>query len=54
MSHTHLSPGDWACIGRMLKAGHLLREIARAIGKDAGAVSRHVREYGGRAVNNRI
>jgi len=48
MSHTHIGPGDWACIGRMLKAGHSLREIARTIGKDAGSVSRHVREYGGR------
>jgi IS30 family transposase len=32
----------------MLRAGHSLREIARTIGKDAGSVSRHVREYGGR------
>ena len=48
MSHTHIGPGDWACIGRMLKAGHSLREIARTIGKDAGSVSRHVKEYGGR------
>lgn len=48
MSHTHIGPGDWACIGRMLRAGHSLREIARTIGKDAGSVSRHVNEYGGR------
>ena len=48
MSHTHIGPGDWACIGRMLRAGHSLREIARTIGKDPGAVSRHVKEYGGR------
>ena len=48
MSHTHIGPGDWACIGRMLRSGHSLREIARTIGKDAGSVSRHVREYGGR------
>ena len=48
MSHTHIGPGDWACIGRMLRTGHSLREIARTIGKDPGAVSRHVNEYGGR------
>ncbi len=48
MSHTHIGPGDWACIGRMLRAGHSLREIARTIGKDVGSVSRHVKEYGGR------
>lgn len=48
MTHTHIGPGDWACIGRMLKAGHSLREIARTLGKDAGSISRHVREYGGR------
>ena len=48
MSHTHISSGDFACIGRMLKAGHSLREIARTVGKDPGSVSRHVREYGGR------
>ena len=48
MSHTHIGPGDWICIGWMLRAGHSLREIARTIGKDPGAVSRHVKEYGGR------
>jgi len=48
MSHTHIGPGDWACIGRMLRADHSFREIARTIGKDSGSVSRHVREYGGR------
>ena len=48
MSHTHIGPGDWACIGRMLRVGHSLREIARTLGKDPGSVSRHVREYGGR------
>lgn len=47
MSHTHIGPLDWACIGRMLRAGHSFREIARTIGKDAGSISRHVREYGG-------
>lgn len=48
MSHTHIGPGDWACIGRMLKAGHSLREIARTLGKDVSSVSRHVNEYGRR------
>lgn len=48
MSHTHIGPGDWACIGRMLKAGYSLREIARTLGKNAGSISRHVKEYGGR------
>jgi IS30 family transposase len=48
MSHTHIGPGDWACIGRMLKAGHSLREIARTLGKDASSVSRQVTQYGGR------
>src|SRR3989344_2280815 len=48
MSHTQIGPGDWACIGRMLKAGHYIREIARTIEKDASSVSRHVNEYGGR------
>lgn len=48
MSHTHIGPGDWGCIGRMLKAGHSFREIARTLGKDVSSVSRHVNEYGGR------
>lgn len=48
MSHTHIGPGDWSCIGRMLKAGHSLREIARTLGKNASSLSRHVSEYGGR------
>mgnify|MGYP001613740621 CR=1 FL=1 len=48
MSHTHIGPGDWACIGRMLKAGYSLRSIARTLGKDASSVSRYVKEYGGR------
>lgn len=48
MSHTHIGPGDLACIGRMLKAGHSLREIARTIGKNVSSLSRHVNEYGGR------
>lgn len=48
MSHTHIGPGDWGCIGRMLRRGHSIREIGRTIAKDAGSVSRHVNEYGGR------
>lgn len=48
MSHTHIGPGDWACIGRMLKAGYSLREIARTLGKNVSSVSRHVNEHGGR------
>lgn len=48
MAHTHIGPGDWSCISRMLRAGHGIREIARAVGKDAGSVSRHIRMNGGR------
>ena len=48
MSHTHIGKEDWGCIARMLKAGYSIREIARTIGKDAGSVSRHVNEYGGK------
>lgn len=48
MSHTHIGKDDWTCISRMVRAGHSIREIARTIGKDAGSVSRHVHEYGGR------
>ena len=48
MSHTQIGPGDWACIGRMLKADHSFREIARTLGKDVSSVSRHINEYGGR------
>ena len=48
MSHTHIGPGDWACIGRMLRAGYSLREIARTLGKNVSSLSRHVNEYGGR------
>jgi transposase, IS30 family len=48
MSHTHIGPGDWSCIGRMLDAGHSFREIARTLGKDVSSVSRHINEYGGR------
>lgn len=48
MSHTHIGPGDWTCIGRMLKAGYSLREIARTLGKNVSSLSRHVNEHGGR------
>lgn len=48
MSHTHIGPGDWSCIGRMLKARYSFREIARTLGKEASSVSRHVNEYGGK------
>ncbi|OHA43617.1 MAG: hypothetical protein A3G59_03285 [Candidatus Taylorbacteria bacterium RIFCSPLOWO2_12_FULL_47_20] len=48
MSHTHIGQEDWPCIGRMLRAGHPFKEIARTIGKDPSAVGRHVKEYGGR------
>lgn len=48
MSHTHIGPGDWACIGRMLRTDHSIREIARTLGKSPGSISRHVNEYGGR------
>ncbi len=48
MAHTHIGPEDWPVIARMLRAGHAIREIARTLGKNAGSVSRHVNEYGGR------
>lgn len=48
MSHTHISPEDWPCIARMLRADHSFSEIARTINKTTGSVSRHVAEYGGR------
>lgn len=48
MAHTHIGPEDWTVIARMLRAGHTIREIARTLGKSAGAISRHVNEYGGR------
>ena len=53
MSHTHIGPGDWGCIGRMLKAGHSFHEIASTLGKDVSSVSRHVNEYDGREVRRR-
>ncbi|MEJ0053301.1 MAG: IS30 family transposase [bacterium] len=48
MAHTQIGPGDWPVIARMLRAGHAIREIARTLEKDAGSISRHVNEYGGR------
>lgn len=48
MSHTHIGTGDWAVIGRMLKAGYSIREIARTIAKNVSSVSRHIAEYGGK------
>lgn len=48
MAYTHIGHADWSVIARMLRAGHGIREIARTLEKDAGSVSRHVNEYGGR------
>lgn len=48
MSHSHIGPGDWPCIARMLRADHSIAEIARTIHKDPSAVSRHVAAHGGR------
>lgn len=48
MSHTHLGPGDWPVIARMLRAGYAGAEIARTLGKDPSSVNRHIAEYGGR------
>lgn len=48
MSHTHIGKADWPCIGRMLRAGYSIREIARTIGKDHSSVVRHINEFGGR------
>ncbi len=48
MSHTQIGPGDWGCIGRMLRAEYSFREIAKTIGKNVSSVSRHVNENGGR------
>lgn len=49
MAHTQIGPGDWSCIGRMLRADHSFKEIARTIGKDPSSLGRHIREYGGRS-----
>lgn len=48
MAHTHLGPAEWSVIARMLRAGYSIRSIAEVTGKDHSAVSRHVRENGGR------
>jgi len=48
MSHTHLDKEDWSCISRMLKSGHSFKEIARTLGKDPGAIGRHINKYGGK------
>jgi len=48
MSHTHLGPDDWACISRMLRAGHSGSKIADTLGKDASSVNRHIKEFGGK------
>lgn len=48
MAHTQIGAADWPVIARLLRAGQGIREIARILGKDAGSVSRHVNEYGGR------
>jgi transposase, IS30 family len=48
MSHAHISPQDWPCIARLLRADYSLSEIARTINKTAGSLSRHVSEYGSR------
>jgi IS30 family transposase len=48
MAHTHIGAADWSVISRLLRAGHGIREIARVIGKDHGALSRHICSYGGR------
>jgi IS30 family transposase len=47
MAHTHIGPADWPVIARLLQARYSIREIARTLGKNAGSISRHVREYGG-------
>lgn len=48
MSHTHIGPGDWPVIARLLRAGYAGAEIARTLGKDPSSLNRHVAEYGGR------
>lgn len=48
MSHTHIGAQDWSCVARMLRSRFSFSEIARTLGKHPSAVSRHVREYGGR------
>ena len=48
MAHTHIGPADWPVIARMVRAGYRGAEIARTLGKDASAVNRHIKQYGGR------
>jgi IS30 family transposase len=48
MAHTHIKPADWPVIARMLRAGYAGAEIARVLGKDPGAVNRHIAQHGGR------
>jgi len=48
MAHTQIGTEDWACIARMLRAHYTFSEIGRTIGKHKSAVSRHVRDNGGR------
>ena len=48
MAHTHIGPAEWPVIARLLKAEYSIRAIAETLGKDHSAVSRHVRNHGGR------
>ncbi len=48
MAHTQIGSNEWPVIARLLKAGYSIRAIADTIGKNHGAVSRHVRANGGR------
>jgi transposase, IS30 family len=48
MSHSHIGPGDWPVIARMLRARYSFRAIAEVIGKEHTSVSRHVADNGGR------
>ena len=48
MAHKHIGPEDWLVIARLLRAGYPIREIARTLGKNAGSISRHVNQHGGR------
>jgi IS30 family transposase len=48
MAHTQIGSGDWPVIARLLRAEYSIRAIAEAIAKDHSAVSRHIRNNGGR------
>lgn len=48
MAHKQIGDEDYPCITKMLKAGYNFSEIARTIGKDPSALSRHVNQNGGR------